>query len=408
MRGKKYLTNTIYIIIALVATFLMSTRYIMYCAVALVGVYILVSISQNQMYLCVNSLLLMLVSMIFLIFLQEFIFSLSEWSVLFNSAVARKEIIRCGIYILCYQIMQQCSVSLKVYSKIWRWILYFVVAIAILQFIKIIDIDSVLKKFYGDSVQFYNSQKTELSDFRCGSVFINPNIFATYLTGTLGCLLFVFEHEKKRSLAQLSAIVAVFVGLLLSGSRTGLIIGLVILIVYFREKIRKNRKKFFVGSIVAVIIAIIISFFLSDNMPAYMNDIFDLRMFQINAGMTNSFGVKINIYWNLIKDANVLNILLGYGPYDYAARPNWLVDFDFGYFTIFYGLIGVCFYVVLLQAFFNYKRRMYPSRRMFNLLALVVIILFGFTAGVFFNLRIFTIFEAMFLPSIWREDRYIA
>lgn len=124
--------------------------------------------------------------------------------------------------------------------------------------------------------------------------------------------------------------------------------------------------------------------------------------------MTNSFGVKINIYWNLIKDANVLNILLGYGPYDYAARPNWLVDFDFGYFTIFYGLIGVCFYVVLLQAFFNYKRRMYPSRRMFNLLALVVIILFGFTAGVFFNLRIFTIFEAMFLPSIWREDRYIA
>lgn len=286
MRGKKYLTNTIYIIIALVATFLMSTRYIMYCAVALVGVYILVSISQNQMYLCVNSLLLMLVSMIFLIFLQEFIFSLSEWSVLFNSAVARKEIIRCGIYILCYQIMQQCSVSLKVYSKIWRWILYFVVAIAILQFIKIIDIDSVLKKFYGDSVQFYNSQKTELSDFRCGSVFINPNIFATYLTGTLGCLLFVFEHEKKRSLAQLSAIVAVFVGLLLSGSRTGLIIGLVILIVYFREKIRKNRKKFFVGSIVAVIIAIIISFFLSDNMPAYMNDIFDLRMFQINAGIS--------------------------------------------------------------------------------------------------------------------------
>ena len=413
MQEKKYLTNTIYIIIALVATclhidtFLMSTRYIMYCAVALVGVYILVSIRQKQMYLCVNSLLLLLVSIILLIFLQDFIFSLSGWSVLFDSAVARKEIIRCGIYILCYQIMQQCRVSLKVYSRIWRWIIYFIVAIAILQFVKIIDIDTFLKNFYGDSVQFYNSQKTELSDFRCGSVFINPNVFATYLVGTLGCFLFVFEHEKKRDLAQLFAIVAVFVGLLLSGSRTGLLIGIVILIMYFREKIRENKKKFLVGTIVVVIIAIIISFFLRGNMPAYMNGIFDLRMFQINAGMTNSFGVKIDIYWNLVKDANVLNILLGYGPYNYAARPNWLVDFDFGYFTIFYGLIGVIFYLVLLRSFFYYKRRMYPSRRMFNSLALVVIILFGFTAGVFFNLRIFTIFEVMFLPSIWREDKYI-
>lgn len=386
MQEKKYLTNTIYIIIALVATFLMSTRYIMYCAFTLVGVYILVSIRQKQMYLCLNSLLLLFVSIILLIFLQDFIFSLSGWSVLFDSAVARKEIIRCGIYILCYQIMQQCRVSLKVYSGIWRWILYFIVAIAILQFVKIIDIDSVLKNFYGDSVQFYNSQKEELSDFRCGSVFINPNIFATYLTGTLGCLLFVFEHEKKRKLAQIFAIVAVFVGLLLSGSRTGLIIGSVILVVYFREKIRENKKKFLVGTIVVVIIAIIISFFLRGNIPAYMNGIFDLRMFQINAGMTNSFGVKIDIYWNLIKDANVLNILLGYGPYNYAAHPDWLVDFDFGYFTIFYGLIGIIFYLVLLRAFLNYKRRMCPSRRMFNSLALVVIILFGFTAGVFFNL----------------------
>ncbi len=396
--------NRIYLTMALITTFLMSTRYMSVCAIIVLGVHLFVSVKQGKLMLIKNKFLKLFVSITVFILIQIILSLFSGYSSLFSMSVAVKEIIRCCIYLVCLEIMQTSQISIKAYLRIWKVILYIVVSVAVLQYIKVVDIDSFLKSVYGDSVQFYNSQQTQLSAFRCGSVFINPNVFSTFLMGTLACYLFVIQNTEENNVSKLITIIMIFVGMVLSGSRTGLVIGVAVLLVHFRYQFIKIPKKFILQIFLCIVAFSLVFVFLICFTDLKLNTLFDLRIFDISSGLSNSFGIKMDIYWNLIKNANVSNILFGYGPYDYAASPDLLVDFDFGYFTIFFGFAGVILYMMLLRAFATYRKNQLKNRVLLNRLSLVVIILFGFTAGVYFNLRIFTIFEVMFLPCIYNDD----
>ncbi|MFR6143696.1 MAG: hypothetical protein ACLUJM_13270 [Finegoldia sp.] len=87
------------------------------------------------------------------------------FSALGSSRYAVKEIERGIIYILIAQIIMRSKVDIRKYISIWNMLLTLSVVVAILQFTKVIDMNTILKNFYGDSIQFYNTQFTVLSVF---------------------------------------------------------------------------------------------------------------------------------------------------------------------------------------------------------------------------------------------------
>lgn len=54
------------------------------------------------------------------------------------------------------------------------------VVVAMLQFTKVIDMNTILKNFYGDSIQFYNTIYC-IIQFSLWFNFVNPNVFACSL-----------------------------------------------------------------------------------------------------------------------------------------------------------------------------------------------------------------------------------
>ena len=116
------------------------------------------------------------------------------FSALGSSRYAVKEIERGIIYILIAQIIMRSKVDIRKYISIWNMLLTLSVVVAILQFTKVIDMNTILKNFYGDSIQFYNTQFTVLSSFRCG------------VSGqSLGCIpkIWLWLYEKYCSLSTL-------------------------------------------------------------------------------------------------------------------------------------------------------------------------------------------------------------
>lgn len=85
-----------------------------------------------------------------------------------------------------------------------------------------------------------------------------------------------------------------------------------------------------------------------------------------------------------------------------------MVDFDFGYFVTFYGLIGVFIYFALLRGIYKWGNIGLPGRMFLNRMFMLITIFFGITAGVYFNLRIFAIYMLMFLPMIRADKEIVA
>ena len=126
-----------------------------------------------------------------------------------EQSLCSKEIERGIIYILIAQIIMRSKVDIRKYISIWNMLLTLSVVVAILQFTKVIDMNTILKNFYGDSIQFYNTQFTVLSSFRCGSIFCESKcicVFPCCVSGrSLGCIpkIWLWLYEKYCSLSTL-------------------------------------------------------------------------------------------------------------------------------------------------------------------------------------------------------------
>ena len=102
----------------------------------------------------------------------------------------------------------------------------------------------------------------------------------------------------------------------------------------------------------------------------------------------------------MIKQMQPWNYLIGYGPFDYSLSSSFLVDFDLGYFIVYYGLIGIGLYVAMLRSLLHYEFMDGTTDHRLPRMLVVIMIVFGLTAGTYFNLRIFAIYMLMFLPML--------
>lgn len=389
--------NLIYVILTVFTTLLFIDRFMVYGIGLLVILYFL--LSGKKLVLYKTKLFYVFIAILIVTFIAA-VLSFTGFSSIYNAAVDRKEIYRAIIYIIIMEMMVIIEVNIKVYSTIWRVLLFFIVGVAIIQWIKIFDVDSILKSIYGNSVQFINSANTDISTFRCGSVFVNPNVFACFLVAALASYLFLLRYKYETVVMKIITFGLILTGFVLSGSRTGLILAVIIILFYMYNISKKNitifvRNIFFLIISIAVVLGILVMFF-----NVQLSDFSAFRMFQIQAGTSNSLGGKIYIFKNLLRNMNVVNMVIGYGPFNYALDSSLMVDFDFGYFATFYGLVGVFIHIALIRGIYRWGDIELSGRILLNRLFMLITIFFGITAGVYFNLRIFVIYMLMFLPMI--------
>lgn len=397
--------NIIYTVLVAFITLLFADQFMIYGIVLLIMLYFLCYGKNLGLY---KSTLLYVFIAIFVITLITGVLSLTGFSTIYNASIDRKEICRAIIYIIVMELMITMEVDMKVYSGIWRILLFFIVGVAIIQFTKIFDVDTILKSIYGDSVQFYNSAKTELSTFRCGSVFINPNVFACFLVATLASYLFLIRYKYETIAMRIITFGMIITGFVLSGSRTGLALAVIIILTYIYNSSGGNRI-IFIRNVFFLIVGIIVVFgLLVMIFNVQLADFSAFRMFKIKDGTSDSLGNKIDIFMNLLCNMNVVNMVIGYGPFNYALDSSLMVDFDFGYFATFYGLTGIFIYFALLRGVYKWGDTGLLGRRLLNRMFMLITIFFGITAGVYFNLRIFAIYMLMFLPMIKVDEEIIA
>lgn len=323
-----------------------------------------------------------------------------QLSVYFSSGEATKEIERAILYILILALIRQIELDIRAYQRLWRIILTIVVGICYLQYLKIFNIDSILRNFYGNSVQFYNSAQTSLALFRGGSVFINPNVLACFLVAYLGNYLSLLDIKKESKIYRIITYALVVSGLILAGSRTGLVVSAIEIMIYYLY-IAKNAEK---TKIVKLLISVIFIFAIICLLSAQSSEssVTTLRAFQVRQGVDNSLSIKFVNFVNVLREGNVLNYLFGYGPIDYASNSKLLIDFEIGYFVVFYGLFGVVFYIQMIRNIIRYGEwnKNYAFQRKRNIMFILIMLLFGFTAGIYLNIRIFAIYLVMFFTSV--------
>ena len=160
--------NFIYTFLSIVVVLFLVNRFLMPITMVLAIVLLYMMAHEGKVALYMNQITKLFVVSIF-----------GGFSALGSSRYAVKEIERGIIYILIAQIIMRSKVDIRKYISIWNMLLTLSVVVAILQFTKVIDMNTILKNFYGDSIQFYNTQFTVLSSFRCGSIFVNPNVLST-------------------------------------------------------------------------------------------------------------------------------------------------------------------------------------------------------------------------------------
>ena len=399
-------TTLTYTLLAFFTTFLFIDR-LMYVSVA---VFVLLFLYVNSINHGANStrnpFIPVFTMIAAIVFIEILLFTFTALSDFFSVSTAIKELSRVLIYAIIIAIMSRVSIELSKYLWVWRIILLVTIGIAIIQFTKIYDIDSFLIKFYGYSTQYYNTQYTTLDKFRCGSVFVNPNVFAGFLVASLGVYIFYLQNHNEILINKALTFLAIISGLVLAGSRTVIILSFIIILlfIYFRYKENVSAA---IGKVFGIVFAAVLLYFIVSCIFSFDNESLSvLRMFKIKEGFDNSLGYKFEIYLQMLSSMNFLNWILGFGPFIISAST--IVDFDFGYMTLFFGLFGLIIFYRLSKAIRQWSDTRMFGRRVLNTLFLVIFIMFGFTAGMYFNLRIFSMYLVMFLPAIQIGDERIA
>lgn len=164
--------------------------------------------------------------------------------------------------------------------------------------------------------------------FRNGGLYKNPNQCSRYLDFLL--CAFLMENKKSRFSQIIPFCVAVLFGILLTGSRTGLVVSITLIFFSIRSNvmISKARKNimyalFFLGFI----------WLLTSNN--------DFRGLKVDSGMNDSAGAKLGMLeWYLSIESNPVYLLFGH------LQSEIPFDAEYGYMIGQYGFIGTLMYAL--------------------------------------------------------------
>ena len=384
---KKKINNIeyfIYILITILIVFFLTESFILYLSLIIFTILILIIVRKNFKIIIPKNIIYF--SVLILLSFLHIIISASDFSSIESNV---KEIIRFAFYIMLIIVVSNLTISYSVFKKMWTIVFLTVFTISVMQFLKLFDINNKLISFYGESIHLLVSEKYDSLDlFRAGSVFINPNGYAKFILLFFVIFLYFYSFKMKNNIKNLIILIIISFSFILAGSRTGILIGILlacvkIININFKQIKFKRTSVFNVLYIILFFITILVVYlFIGFNLEPF-------RILNISQGIQISLGYKYETFINILGFFNNQNHFFGLGAFNTNIENLTLIDFDFGYLYSFYGIIGVFIYLNILRGF--YLNRDYNIPNKFVISILIIMFLFGITGGVLFNIRYFSL-----------------
>ncbi len=224
-------------------------------------------------------------------------------------------------------------------------------------------------------------------DYRLGGLYRNPNQCAKYVTFLLG--IYLVTNSKTAIKKQLWFAALCYLSILFTGSRTGFVIGSILVVIAF---FRNQRASYASRTVVSILIAVFVLYnFLSGEGG---------RGADIEAGLHNSAGSKFRILIDYLSNETSITHYL-FGHLDYSL-------FEASYFTTYsldseYGYIIYCFGFVGLFAFIYYVWKIYQqvdkTKRLF-----FVVLLWMISSSIFMAYRSCFVF-LLLLSTLFSQEK---
>lgn len=252
----------------------------------------------------------------------------------------------------------------------------------------------MLETFYpiswGERMITYANEHVTISNysnFRLGGLYHNPNQCAKYISLLLA--IYLVNNKNKRFSKQVLFVVLCFIGVLLTGSRTGFIVAalLVVLCFWTNGRMSKALKIITVLGMVAFIVYAIASG--SSNS----------RSLDIEDGLEGSLFAKAKlVLYYLNTETSALSMVFGHLDLDLFLSPfSYSLDCEYGYILYCYGLVGLISFVIYVVKLFKGIEK---ENRFF-----MVFLLWMLTSSIFMSYRTVFVFM-LILSSIYnRQNR---
>ncbi len=395
------LNEVIYYITVILSVFFMVNKFAIMNAAILMSILTFVIIKEKGK-IKFPKVIIAFICFIIIILIQMIIIP-SEY---FNFQISIKEISRLYLYILVILIVCNIEIREKKFAKFWSIIFVFLALIAVFQFFKLFRVNEILGSIYGETVQLRVSKKYyTLDQFRSGTVFLNPNNYAKFILAYLALFLSIINKTFKKKMIIFLLFLTIVISLALSGSRTGFVVSIVMIIYSFTNNKINSKLSFSMKNIITLLIfLILLSLALITPNDKLITNYGDLRFLKVFTGIDNSLKYKFTTFKNILIDFNVINVFIGMGPFENDLKNVTLIDFDLGYIISFYGSIGIILYTLVIVNFFNYRNNSLPKYLLMNKFLILIFILFGFTGGMLLNLRSFTIYSTLIYANILDDN----
>ena len=295
------------------------------------------------------------------------------------------EIERLLFYILVIYLCFHYEIDFEALFKIATVLFIVHLAIQILQFSGFQPVFDLIEKNYlqpGDSgIHLSLAKRQTLLDFRSGSIFMNPNVYMVIPCTYLGL---VFQKLlKKPNILGYLLVASTVVSLLLTGSRTSIVVFFLILIMYLYNNNDYGRIKWIV--LFPIFVLVIWVMFFSSLSETY-------RAFDIASGLGGSFGAKIKLLGRYFLENNPLYFVTG----SLGSNKSFSTDFEWGHIYSCFGIVGLIWYIRFLKVF---KRNNTNYSFLCNSVLFIVLCI-GLTASVVLCLPVFPFVCIVILPQI--------
>ena len=219
---------------------------------------------------------------------------------------------------------------------------------------------------------------------RFSGIYRNPNQCARYVILLVSAILIM----PIKSIFKWAICLMAFSSILMTGSRTGLIILAIVLLAYIYYNKRTSFKS---ELIILILFALVIGYYLSNS------DINELRVLKIESGLEGSFATKFKWFWGyLANESNALYLLLGHGTASSVSEYDVpMLDSEWGMIIFSFGFIGFILYICMIYKFI--KRSPISAKIIF------INFLWVFTSTVFLAYRMSIVFSII-LSIVWTQS----
>lgn len=213
----------------------------------------------------------------------------------------------------------------------------------------------------------YNEQKSAGNPARLRSLFAEPAHFSTYVS-----LIFAIDLLKENKINK--RIIIYTLGLLLSGSSTGIFMVAIIYAIYFIKNMKSFSKRTIINiTVVMALIAIIL--------PMYMQtESFKIFFERTFVNENSSIDGRFENYGMVLEETNTINLIFGRGTF--AEIDGYIPALPRIYF--YYGIIGMIYFIIRsARNFIKLKGTQFASWLVLFILIFPTELIFGYLIMVY-------------------------